>query len=185
MRSFQDRAEAAPDAFIRYEYPKLLDQSRAALARLLKAPADTIVLVPNATTAVNTVLRGLEYQPGDVIVYLSTIYGACEKTIEYLTETTPVSGAKVNFLYPVEDDWLVNEFIRVVKHEQAEGRKVRIALFDTVTSMPGCRVPFERLTRACKDLGVLSCIDGAHGVGHVPLDLGTLDPDFFTSNCHK
>jgi selenocysteine lyase/cysteine desulfurase len=51
--------------------------------------------------------------------------------------------------------------------------------------MPGVRMPFERLTQKCKELGVMSCIDGAHGVGHVEIDLGTLDPDFFVSNCHK
>jgi selenocysteine lyase/cysteine desulfurase len=115
----------------------------------------------------------------------STVYGALEKTIEYIMETTPVKAVKVEYTYPVEDDWLVKELGRKVKEVDSNGGRVKVAIFDTVVSMPGVRMPFERLTQKCKELGVMSCIDGAHGVGHVDIDLGKLDPDFFFSNCHK
>lgn len=185
LRAFQDAAEGSPDHFIRYQYPKLLDASRAAMGTLLNTPATTLVFVPNATTGINTVLRNLVYQPGDTILYFSSIYGACEKTIAYITETTPALSARIVYTYPVEDEFIVAEFHRTVEKVKKEGGRVTIAVFDTVVSMPGVRVPFEALTRACKEEGVLSCIDGAHGVGHVELDLGSLDPDFFVSNCHK
>ena len=155
------------------------------MAEYLNVPVDAVVFVQNATTGVNTVLRNLVYKPGDKIVYFDTIYGACEKTVAYITETTPAEAVKVQYTYPVSDDWLVEEFKRVVKSEKNVGNTVRVAVFDTVVSQPGVRMPFERLIQACKDLSVLSCIDGAHGVGHVKLDLGKLDPDFFVSNCHK
>lgn len=141
--------------------------------------------MPNATTGVNTVLRNLVFAPGDHILYFATIYGACEQTIAYICETTPASAVKVQYTFPVEDDWLLSEFEKKVKEVDAAGGKVKIAVFDTVVSMPGVRMPFERLVAACKRLGVLSLVDGAHGVGHVELDLGKLDPDFFVSNCHK
>jgi hercynylcysteine S-oxide lyase len=32
MRAFQDEAEARPDQFIRFDYPKYLDKSREAMA---------------------------------------------------------------------------------------------------------------------------------------------------------
>ncbi|KAE9987103.1 hypothetical protein EG327_004001 [Venturia inaequalis] len=185
LRSFQDQAEARPDQFIRYDYPKALDRSRVAMAELLKVPVETIAFVPNATTGINTVMRNLIFEPKDRIVYFSTIYGACGKTVSYITETTPAEAVEVEVTYPVSDEWLVGEFERVVKREQEAGNNVKVAIFDTVVSMPGVRVPFERLTAACKELGVLSCVDGAHGVGHVDLDLGELDCDFFVSNCHK
>jgi selenocysteine lyase/cysteine desulfurase len=143
------------------------------------------VFVPNATTGVNTVLRNIEFQPGDHILIFSTIYGACEKTVSYITETTPAESVKIAYTYPVEDDWLLTEFENKVREVESKGGKVKIAIFDTVVSMPGVRMPFERLTQKCKDFGIMSCIDGAHGVGHIQLDLGTLDPDFFVSNCHK
>lgn len=125
------------------------------------------------------------FNPGDKIVYFDTIYGACARTVAYITETTPAEAVKVKYTYPVSDDWLVGEFKRVVREEQARGANVRIAIFDTVVSMPGVRMPFEALTEACRELGIMSCVDAAHGVGHVELDLQKLDPDFFVSNCHK
>ncbi|KAF2639569.1 PLP-dependent transferase [Massarina eburnea CBS 473.64] len=185
LRSFQDRVEARPDEFIRYTYPKLLDESREAMSKLLNAPTAELVFVTNATTGVNIVLRSLTYEPGDHILYFSVIYGACERTVTYITETTPASAAKIEYISPVEDDWLLSAFRSKVKEVEEAGGKVKVAIFDTVVSNPGIRSPFERLTEACRELGVLSCIDGAHGVGHIELDLGKLDADFFVSNCHK
>ena len=182
LRFFQEAAEAAPDRFIRYEYPRLLDASRAAIANLLHVPIEEVVFVANATTAVNAVLRNLRFQEDDFIVYLDPIYGACEKTIEYITETTAVQAVKVEFCYPISDDELVARFEETLV---AITGNVRVALFETVASLPGVRLPFERLTEVARCHGVLTLIDGAHAVGHFPLDLSNLRPDFFVSNCHK
>ncbi|KAI4631045.1 hypothetical protein J4E83_002573 [Alternaria metachromatica] len=185
MRDFQDECEGRPDPFIRYRYPVHLDEAREAMAKLLNTPSSTLVFVPNASTGVNTVLRNLVFEPGEHILIFSTIYGACEKTVSYVTETTPAESVKIAYTFPVEDDWLLTEFENRVKEVESKGGKVRIAVFDTIVSAPGVRMPFERLTQKCKELGVMSCIDGAHGVGHLNIDLGALDPDFFVSNCHK
>lgn len=94
-------------------------------------------------------------------------------------------GVKIQATFPIGDDELVGRFRETIKREQDGGARVRVAVFDTIVSMPGVRVPFERLVGVCKELGVLSLVDAAHGVGHIPLDLGKLDADFFVSNCHK
>jgi len=155
------------------------------VAKLLHVPMEECVFVKNATTGVNTVLRNLVFKEGDVIVYFATIYGALEKTIVSLSETTPVRGLKVEYRYPISDDELVRRFEETVKKAKADGLNPRIAIFDTIVSNPGVRFPFEKLVESCRAHEVLSLIDGAHGVGQIPLDLGKLQPDFFVSNCHK
>lgn len=186
LHACQRAAEARPDEFMRYEVARELDRSRKAIASFVNVNADEVVLIPNATTGVNIVLRSLRFEKGDVLVYFSTIYGACEKTVDYLYELSGVEGEKIQLQYPVSDEVVVKRFEEKLQSVRSEGRVARVAIFDTVSSHPGVRMPWERLVQSCKANGVLSLIDGAHGIGHISLKhLGKVDPDFFVSNCHK
>jgi len=160
----------------------MLGNSRAAIASLLKVPVDEVVLVPNATTAINTVLRNMQFEKGDVILRLSTAYGAVAKTIEYIRETTPAESIVLELDYPISDDDLVERFQSGIKAAKEGGKNVRVGSFDTISSSPGVRVPWERLVDVCKAEGVLSM---AHSVGQIKLDLNKAQPDFFVSNLHK
>ena len=188
LQSYRARAEASPDTFLRYDYPPLLDQSRQEIADLVHAPVEEIVLVPNTTTATNEVLRVLEWEEGDVIVYFEAVYGALEKTILYVCETTKAEPFKIEVAWPVSDEEVIRLFEEAVQKIEIESngkRKVKLAAFDTICSMPGIRFPWEALVARCKSLNIYSLIDGAHGVGHIPLNLSSTQPDFFASNIHK
>jgi PERQ amino acid-rich with GYF domain-containing protein len=185
LREHQEDAEARPDVFVRITRAQGIDKSRRAVANLLNVPVNECVFVKNATTGVNTVLRNLDFKPEDAIIYFDTVYGAVEYGIISLMESTPVQACKVPYQFPISHEELVARFRQVVSSAKGEGLNVRVAVFDTIVSVPGVRFPFERLIEVCREEGVLSLVDGAHGIGHIPLDLGKLQPDFFTSNCHK
>ena len=186
QREIQNLTEARSDPFIRFRIPKLLGESREAVAPLLGAATEEVVFTPNATTGINTVLRNLKYDDGDIILYLSTAYGACEKTIMHVCETSPAQAVKVDVDFPVEDGALVSLVRETILRLSSQQKRVRIAMFDTVATFPGVTLPWEGLTTLCQELEVLSLIDGAHGIGHIDLTkLGKLGPDFFTSNCYK
>ncbi|KAH8703428.1 putative cysteine desulfurylase [Talaromyces proteolyticus] len=181
MHNYQRQIDAQPDIYLRYRVPGQIDKSRAAVAGLINADVDNVVLIPNATTGVHTVLWNLQYEPGDKIVYLSTTYGACEKVIDYVTEkVTGVEAVRVDIQYPMSKAEILEKFEYAISLQG-----VRVALFDTVSSMPAFRLPFEEMVLLCKKYNILSLIDGAHGVGCIPLDLRQLDADFFVSNLHK
>lgn len=194
QQKYQSLAESRPDAFIRYEQPAALDAARHAIAAYLHAPVRDCVFVKNATSGVNTVLRNLSFSPGDAILYFDTVYGAVGKTIASLEESSPARGVRIQYDFPITHEQLVERFraaVRQVNSETVDNggkqqrRKAKVAVFETVVSNPGIRLPFEDLVRVCREESVLSLVDAAHAVGMIPVDLGRLRPDFWTSNCHK
>ncbi|KAG6079879.1 hypothetical protein E4U30_005471 [Claviceps sp. LM220 group G6] len=193
LRAYQDQAEARPDQFIRYEESKLLHRSRAAVAKIVNAPLDTIVFVGNATEGVNTVLRNLRWDSlekggqKDVILSFSTVYEACGNAADYIAEyfAGKVEHRTIELEYPVEDADVIAALRDAATQVAREGKRARLAMMDVVTSRPGVVFPWEAAVRVCRELGILSLVDGAQGVGMVRLDLTAADPDFFVSNCHK
>jgi selenocysteine lyase/cysteine desulfurase len=178
-------ADKRPDPYIRVHHSKLLQEAREEIAALINAPKDECVFIKNATTGVFTVLYNLDFKEDEVVIYFEPVYGAVEMGIVSLQEHCNFQARKVPLEFPITENELVRRFREVVRKACAEGLKVRAALFDAVVSNPGVRFPFERFVGVCREEGILSVIDGAHGVGMIPLDMKELQPDFFVSNCHK
>ncbi|KAI3087919.1 hypothetical protein CBS147343_2051 [Aspergillus niger] len=188
LRAHQSTAESHPDLFIRRLCPSQTQHSLNLLSTLLHAPESSLAFVKNATTGVNTVLHNIPFTSNDVIIYFDTIYGAIEYGLLALQERTGVKLRKVEYTLPISHGEIVKRFrdvVEKVREEEGGGLNVKAAVFDMVVSVPAIRFPFEALVRECKELGVLSVVDGAHGVGMLDLDLEALGVDFLTSNLHK
>ena len=171
-QEWQRQLEREPlDLFERRLEDKLA-RVRAALGEYIGAPADDLALVLNATSALNTVLRSLSLDPGDEILTTGHEYGAIELLLEFVSERT---GARV-----VRGSGVDVEGIWAGKTE-----RTRVLVVSHVTSATALLLPVEELCRRAREAGVLSVIDGAHGPGHVPLDMEQLGADFYAGNCHK
>lgn len=163
----------------------LLDESRKVLSDYLKVPLNTCVLVPNASTAFDTIVRNLVWEPGDVLLCFDIVYDSFEYTLQYLSEMTPLEYVKIDCDITISDDHVCNALETEIEKLREEGKSPRMAVFDTISSLPAIRLPFERLTQLCRRHNILSSIDGAHGIGQLDVDLLELDADFFMSNLHK
>ncbi|KAL3474936.1 aminotransferase family protein [Aspergillus californicus] len=204
QQALQTRIESAPDIFIRYNQPSAIDAARQSLASLLNVSIETCVIVQNATTAINTVLynlaltRNLNPANHDAVIYFDTVYGGIERSLCALKEAFPgITLMKVSCVLPLTGEEIAERVWDAYQECTVQGIDVKVAVFETIVSNPGFRFPFERVARACRELGILSLVDGAHGVGMIKLDLSGegdghrkekgvgIDVDFFTSNCHK
>ncbi len=116
------------------------------------------------------VLRNLRFEPGDVVLHFTSIYPSCLKTIRSLEEAgAPLTARAIDVLYPAEDDEVVDALEAAAREVAAEGKRVKLAIFDSIVSGPGVRVPWERLVATCRRLGILSLVDAAHGIGHIDM----------------
>lgn len=68
VRKLNVEVEESPDYFYRLNYQARLIEAREKLAKHVGADTDEVVLVANATTGVNTVLRNIAWQEGDTVV---------------------------------------------------------------------------------------------------------------------
>lgn len=177
---WRERLEAEPVRFMVRELEPGLDIARDAVGRFVGADADDIAFVPNATTGVNTVLRSLDFAPGDEILTTDHVYNACLNVMNLVAAKSRARVVVAPVPFPLKSsDEVVDAVLRHVTP------KTKLALLDHVTSPTGIIFPVERLVAELTRRGVETLVDGAHGPGMVPLDLRGLGASYYTGNFHK
>ncbi|KAI0710254.1 PLP-dependent transferase [Earliella scabrosa] len=203
--------ERNPDDFYRLESRALLTKSRAAVAKLIGAKTDEVVLVPNASHAYNVVLRNFEWREGDVIITASTTYDCMAQTARYLasrSEPPRPSLFNIDYKFPLTHAQILDIFrskLRECKEmhagtqftdvpqlspgytEDVSAKKNKIiVVIDGITANPGALMPWQEMVRIAREEGVWSVVDAAHCIGQEPnINLSEAKPDFWLSNCHK
>lgn len=180
QRRWQDIMEKEPVRFFEEIVPDALIESRKAIAKLVNCHYDDLALIENATTGVNTILRSLEFNPGDEILVPTHAYQACKNAIDYVAKKW--SAVVVICEIPFQD---VTEDIILNKVLSCVSENTKLALIDTVTSPTGFKMPFKKLVKELESKGINVILDAAHGIGMIPLDLDGIGASYTTSNCHK
>lgn len=180
QQRWRDRLELEPVSFILRELPGLLDEARDVLARFVGANADDIGFVNNTTTGVNTVLRSLEFAPGDELLTTDHTYNACRNALEYVAARTGARVVVAEVPFPLQSSQQVVEAVlaRVTQ-------RTHLALLDHITSPTALIFPIEELVSKLNARSVDTLVDGAHAPGMVPLNLDALGAAYYTGNCHK
>jgi isopenicillin-N epimerase len=179
---WQRELEAEPVEFLGRRMDGLLAEARAPLAALIGAAPDDLVFVPNATHGVNIVARSLAQtlRPGDEVLGTDHEYGAVERTWTYLCEQRGATYRAQPVALPVMDAAaLVDQLWRGVTE------RTRVIVVSHITSPTALIFPVAEICRRAREQGIVTIVDGAHAPGQLDLDLGALDADWYTGNCHK
>jgi isopenicillin-N epimerase len=174
------RMERQPVQFFVRDLEGLLDEARAGLGRFIGVPAADLAWVPNATTAVNSVLRSLELAAGEELLTTDHEYNACRNVLEFVARR---SGAKVivaTIPFPLGSP---GEVIQAVMERVTD--RTRIALLDHVTSQTALVLPIAELVGELRARGVETLVDGAHAPGMLELNVEAIGAGWYTGNCHK
>lgn len=180
QNEWRARLERQPLQFLVRELEAQLDAAREQLAQFIGADADDLVFVPNATGGVNTILRSLQFQPGDELLTTDHEYNACRNALDFVAERSGARVVVAKIPFPFRD---ADEIVASVLNSVTP--RTRLALLDHVTSQTGVILPIERLVGELNQRGVDTLVDGAHAPGMVPLNLKQTSAAYYTGNCHK
>ncbi|WRT70899.1 uncharacterized protein IL334_007898 [Kwoniella shivajii] len=202
MRTLSDQIEQNPDLFMRRSWLPKLNKVRQEVSEMIGARLEEVVMVPNTTHGVNTILANLEWAEGDIILIYSTTYGAVGQMVKCVCDRNPQIRLEViNDIFPCTHQEILDKTNQVLgKYNQiarpnytgqskatgiSANERVRAVIVDAIASNPGVVYPWEEIVRTCKKYGAMSIVDAAHAIGQVEVDLKKADCDFWVSNCHK
>lgn len=171
--------ERGPVQFMLHGIFEHLDSSRVRLAEFVQCEPEGLAFVTNATTGVNTIVAGLEFEPGDELLVTQHAYYACRRAFEAHARRRGLVVRTVDIPLACADDEIITRV------EAAITSRTRLALIDHVSSATATIFPVCQLIERLRAHSVFSLIDGAHAPGMVPVDLEALRPDAYVANCHK
>jgi len=177
---WRQKLERQPLQFLVRELEEHLDSARATLAQFVGSNPDDLAFVTNATTGLNTVLRSLDFKPGDELLVTDQEYNASRNALDFVAERSGARVVVANIPFPFRN---ADELIAPVLEKVTP--RTRLALLDHVTSQTAIILPIAQLVAELKKRGVDTLVDGAHAPGMVPLDLNRLGAAYFTGNGHK
>ena len=148
---------------------------RERLARLLNAPTSgDIALVGNTSQALSLVAFGLDWQPGDQVVISDEEFPS-NRVVWQALANHGVEVVEANLAGADPEAALL----------AACGPRARLLSVSAVQFASGLRLDLARLGVACRQRGVLFCIDAIQQVGALPFDVQRYQCDFAMADGHK
>lgn len=178
--ALQRRLEAQPMDFFLRQLPPLLIAARAHLAAFVGAPAEDLVFVDNATVGMNVVAASVALRPGDEVLLNDHEYGAVLRIWERRCKDAGAKAVVQRLPQPLHTaDELADAILA------GASDRTRLLVFSHVTSPTAVTFPAADICRRARARGITVCIDGPHAVAMLPLDVASLECDFYTASCHK
>ncbi|MGE0609649.1 MAG: aminotransferase class V-fold PLP-dependent enzyme [Pirellulales bacterium] len=175
-----DKLSANPMDFYVRQLGGHLQHARGRLAQLVGTSGENLAFVENASTGMNIVADSVSLQPGDEVLTTDHDYGAVMRTWRRVCEAAGANLVVQAVPLPLQSPGQI-----VTAIMSGVTPRTRLLVFSHVTSPTAIVFPAREICSAARERGLPVCIDGPHAVAMRPLDLDSLNCDFYTASCHK
>ena len=179
-RQWIEQLESDPMDFLVRRMEGHLDEVRDRLGQFIGTRGDNLLLVDNATYAMNIVANSFPLGSGDEVLATNHEYGA---VLRIWRERTSQVGARLvvqklpeEFVEPEE---VTETFLAGISE------RTKLIVVSHVTSPTALLLPVEEICRRAKARGIAVCVDGPHALAALPLDLDRLACGFYCASGHK
>jgi selenocysteine lyase/cysteine desulfurase len=156
------------------------EQTRKTLAEFLRVTPDEVIITRNTSESNNLVSNGLDLKAGDEVVvhadnHPSNLTAWREKakrfgfTVVTVDQKNPHPGM----------EYYVDAFARAITP------RTKVITFTHLSSTVGDLMPAKALCDLAQQRGVLSLLDGAQSFGLLDVNIGEIQPDFYSGSAHK
>ena len=156
------------------------DSLRKKLGVLMNADYQELALTKNAHMGMNLVANGLDLRYGDEVIQTNKEHSGGRSGWDMLAKTKGIVVKQIILPTPIPDPetiiGLVNELIT---------SKTRVIAIPHVLSVPGDILPVNEICAMARAKGILTVLDGAQAIGHIPIDVKEIGCDAYFSSPHK
>jgi L-cysteine/cystine lyase len=151
---------------------KTYEAARQGVAHLLNASEDEIALTDNTGEGLNIICFGLDWRPGDELITTNH---------EHTSLLVPLSQLHARYGVVVRMADLGPDAGRSALQAVAEQitPRTRLIALSHVTWTTGARLNISEIGSLGRTRGIPVLIDGAQSAGAIPIDVQTLDVDFY------
>ncbi|KAI2507712.1 cysteine desulfurase [Fragilaria crotonensis] len=165
--------------------PHLVHSARQ-LAEFVNADRSGMALLPNVTTGINAVISGYvrEHRNPQILLW-DVSYGSVKKIAKGYCDRVLEIPLQESYSDQLDDEEV---FLTALEDKLASHGDWTGTLFiiDHTTSNTALNLPVERLAKRAKEAGMLTLVDGAHGLLAQDIDFDQLPSvDIYLSNGHK
>ena len=152
----------------------------ARLAGMLNCPEDTLILTRNTTESLDMIIGGYPWREGDEAIFALQDYGAMKDHFGQVSKRYGVVCHTVSVPnHPQSDEELVSLY------ESRITPRTRLLMICHMINITGQILPVRKICDMAHRHGVEVLVDGAHCVGHIPVDITALNCDYYGSSLHK
>ncbi|PKF61860.1 aminotransferase [Psychromonas sp. psych-6C06] len=147
-----------------------------------------IILSRNTTDGMCSILHGLHFEAGDVILTTHHEHVAANSPFHILSQRTGVEVVYLDIPVFTKDNPITEQdFLDVFANAVVEyGSRVRLICFSHITYKTGTALPAKRI---CQEVAIPNAIptliDGAHTIGMFDLNFNDIGCDFYAGSGHK
>lgn len=150
------------------------------LAEQAGCSVEELVITRNTTESLDTIIAGIDYEPGDEAVMCDQDYGSMLEAFDQQARRCGLVNKIIELpLHPVSDAEIVE------RYERAITDRTKVILVTHLINITGQVLPVRKICDMAHQHGVEVIIDGAHSFAQLDFKIPDLGGDYFGASLHK
>ncbi len=152
----------------------------AKLAQMAGCSEDELIISRNTTEALDLVIAGQDWKPGDEAVMAYQDYGAMLNQFKLMEKRYGIINRIISIPnHPKNDE----EVVRL--YELAINENTKLLMVCHIINITGQILPVKKICEMAHAKGVEVMVDGAHAFAHVEFAISDVGCDYYGTSLHK